>query len=138
MSEQNKALIKKMYDAFGRGDIQTILDNVTSDVVWGMEAPSTIAFAGTRHGVAGVTSFFSDLASTQTDMKLTTEFFIAEGDHVATLGRYSCTIKATGKTTDLAVGHFFTIRNGKVARFVDMTDTAAVAASYESVSAAGR
>jgi ketosteroid isomerase-like protein len=76
------------------------------------------------------------LAGTQSDIKLTTEAFVAQGDTVATLGRYRATVKATGKKFDSPVGHFFTIRNGKVARFVDLGDTAAMADAYRAKSAA--
>jgi hypothetical protein len=138
MSEQqNAALIQKLYDAFGRGDIQTILDNLTPDVAWGMEGPETVPFTGQRKGPSEVMGFFEALASTQSNQKLTTECFVAQGDTVATLGRYAGTVVATGKNFDSRVAHFFTIRNGKVARFVDIGDTAALAEAYTKASAAG-
>jgi ketosteroid isomerase-like protein len=49
---------------------------------------------------------------------------------VATLGRYSCVVKETGKSVDCAVAHFFTIRDGKIAQFFDFLDTAQFAAAY--------
>ena len=38
--QQNQALIQNMYDAFGRGDIHTILNNLTDDVEWTMQIQS--------------------------------------------------------------------------------------------------
>lgn len=137
MSEQqNVALVQKMYAAFERGDVQTILDNLADDVVWSLQGPAIIPYAGTKTGPAQVLGFFQALAGTQSEIKLTTEAFVAQGDQVATLGRYRATVKATGKKFDSPVGHFFTIRNGKVARFVDFGDTAAMADAYASKSAA--
>ncbi len=48
--QQNTVLIQKIYAAFARGDIQTILDNLTSDVEWTLEGPAIIPFAGKRNG----------------------------------------------------------------------------------------
>jgi ketosteroid isomerase-like protein len=57
---------------------------------------------------------------------------------VATLGRYSGNVKATGRPFDSLVGHFFTIREGKVTRWTGLGDTANAAAAYTTASAAGR
>lgn len=137
MNEQdNTALIRKIYDAFARGDIQTIIENTTGDVVWTLEGPDTIPYAGTRKGANGVKEFFDALVGTQRDMKLTMEDFIAQGDKVATLGHYAATVKATGKKFDSPHAHFFTIRDGKVSRWVGLGDMTDVTDAYQSASAA--
>ena len=136
--QQNTNLVKAMYAAFGRGDIQTILDHCVADVEWRFEGPSTIPYAGVRRGPAEVAGFFQALASTQANMSLTPEQFIAQGDHVAVLGRYAATVTATGQRFDSPLGHFFTIRDGKVARFINFGDTAMVAAAYSQAAAAAR
>jgi uncharacterized protein len=111
MNEQeNIALVKKLYDAFGRGDIQTILDHVTDDVKWSNPGPSSVPYFGDRTGRAQMREFFDRLVGTQENAKLTIDQYIAQGDAVATLGRYTGNVKATGKPFDSLVGHFFTIR----------------------------
>src|ERR1700685_327 len=129
--QQNVALIQKMYDAFGRGDIQTIVEHLTEDVEWLAEGPSSVPYFGKMKGPAEVQSkFFGGIAGTQEDMKLTIEDFIAQADGVATFGRYSAKVKATGKRFDGALGHLFRIRDGKISKFVNVGDTAAVGAAY--------
>jgi ketosteroid isomerase-like protein len=132
MSEQqNVALIQKMYDAFSRGDIQTIIDALTPDVEWIAEGPSSVSYFGKMKGPDEVRSkFFATLAETQQDQKLTPETWVAQGDNVAMFGRYSAKVKATGKQFDSPLGHLFRIRDGKVSKFVNLGDTAAVAAAY--------
>jgi ketosteroid isomerase-like protein len=130
--KENTALVQKIYDSFAKGDIETILNNVTRDVEWGLEGPATIPFAGVRFGVDGVKQFFEKLTAAQTDMKLTIEQIIAQGDSVAMLGRSSFTARPGGHRSDLVIGHFFKIRNGKVSRFVDLADTAALVETYRS------
>ncbi len=139
MSEQaNLELVQAMYAAFSRGDIQTIINHLAPDVVWVHEGPETIPFTGRRKGTAEVLGFFKALGETQENQKLTIEANVAQGDRVATCGRYSGTVKATGKKFDSAVAHFFTIRNGKVTEFLDYGDTAQMADAYSMKSAAAR
>jgi ketosteroid isomerase-like protein len=137
MSEQaNTALIQRLYDAFSKGDINTILNHLTADVEWIFEGPEIIPFTGIRHGIEQTKGFFAGLATTQAGMKLTPHQFVAQGDHVAMLGRYTGTVTGTGKHFDTPVAHFFHIRDGKVARFTNLTDTAAYVEAYTSSSTA--
>jgi len=139
MSEQqNAALIQSLYDAFSRGDLPFILDRLTEDVEWTLEGPSIIPYAGKRKGIAQVKEFFEALVGTQTNMILTMGPLMAQGDQVSGLGRYAATVVATGRSFDTPVGHFFTVRDGKISRFVDLVDTAANADAYRAASAAAR
>ena len=139
IEQDNTALVKKLYDAFARGDIQTILDNLAPNVEWVTEGPAIIPYAQKYTGIDNVRGFFQALATTQENHKLVTYEFIAQGDKVATSGRYAATVKETGKHFDTAVAHVFTIQNGKVTRFLDFFDTSAVAEAYRTTgSAAGR
>jgi uncharacterized protein len=136
--QENIALVKKLYEAFARGDVQTILDHLTEDVQWSNPGPSIVPYFGDRTGPGPVREFFDQLVGTQENVNLTIDQFIAQGDAVATLGRFTGRVKATGRPFNSLVGHFFTIRDGKVARWIGLGDTANAAAAYSTVSAAGR
>jgi uncharacterized protein len=139
MNEQeNVALVRKLYDAFARGDVETILNHVTDDTEWSNPGPATVPYFGDRRGPTQVREFFDRLIGTQENPNLTIDQLIAQGDTVAALGRYSGTVKATGKPFDSVVGHFFAIRGGKVARWIGLGDTANAAAAYTGASEAGR
>src|SRR5881394_2774369 len=98
MTEQdNTALVQKLYAAFGRGDVQTVLNHLTDDVQWRLDAPAVIPFAGARKGRAEVQGFFEALGSTVQNPKLTVEHLVAQGNLVATIGRFGGTVAATGK-----------------------------------------
>jgi ketosteroid isomerase-like protein len=43
-----------------------------------------------------------------------------------TIGRYTATTKATGKTVDSPVAHYWKFRDGKVVRYVGLSNTAAL------------
>ena len=46
------------------------------------------------------------------------------GDHVAVEGRYTGTVKATGARLDAQFVHVYGLRDGKIVRFQQYTDTA--------------
>jgi len=117
------ATIRNIYAAFGRGDIDTILDAMTEDVLWEFEAPSEISWSGIRRGREQAAGFFAGIAAEHADPKLEmTEFFEA-GDAVAVFGRYAATIRATGIRVDSPVAHYFRFRDGKIARYVNVIDS---------------
>ena len=137
MSEQqNIALIQKALEAFGRGDVETILNYCTSDCEFYCPGPTVIPYAGTKRGRAEILSYFDGLISTQTDPNLIIEEFVAQANTVVAIGRYRAKIKATGKPIDSPVVLTFRVQDGKIARHMVIGDTAALAASY-TPSAAG-
>ncbi|HZQ51924.1 MAG TPA: nuclear transport factor 2 family protein [Bryobacteraceae bacterium] len=126
----NVRLIEDAYAAFAKGDIQYILDRVTEDVDWINEGPESIPYAGTFKGPEQVQQFFQGLGSTLEGGRVTPTEWIAEGDKVVSIGRFSATVKETGKRIDVPVAHLFTVRDGKIARWVGFADTARVAEAY--------
>jgi uncharacterized protein len=117
---QNIDLIKKLYEAYGKGDIDTVIDHLADPFDWRFDAPSIIPFAGDQKTPDEVRRrFFGSLAESQKDQALSPQEFIAQDDKIVMLGRYSAT-----------VAHVFTIQNGKITRFVNFTDTARLAEAY--------
>ncbi len=82
-----------------------------------------------------VTEFFQALGQ-QAGRNLTTSDIFAKGDKVATFGRYAATVPGTGRSFDSQVAHLFTIRGGKVTKFVDVVDSAAMDAAYQTAAGA--
>jgi ketosteroid isomerase-like protein len=59
MSEQdNRALVQRGYDAFGRGDIEVLLALLDDNVEWITPGPSDLPTAGRRRGRQQVAEFF--------------------------------------------------------------------------------
>jgi len=57
--------------------------------------------------------------------------FIANDEKVVALGNYEWKVKSTGRTFGSDFAHIFTVRDGKIVRFQEITDSAAAAAAYE-------
>jgi ketosteroid isomerase-like protein len=130
--QENVDLIRRLYEAFGKGDINTIIDHLASQFVWRFDAPSSVPFAGDFKTPDEVRrGFFGSLAETQKDQAVKPEEFIARDDNVVVIGRYSAVVTATNKRIDVPLVHVFTIQNGKVTRYLNFTDSATIAEAYK-------
>jgi ketosteroid isomerase-like protein len=133
MSEQNVAVIQQAYAAFGRGDVDGILDLCTDNVVWEgvIGASANVPQRGIRHGKAEVREFFRQVAESVTFQRFEPREFIAQGDRVVVLGFYAGTPTSTGKKHESDWVMVFRLTGGKVSEFREFTDSAALNAAYE-------
>jgi len=130
MSDQaNVALVLSVYDAFSRGDVAAVLDHLDPLAELNFEGPSTIPWAGNRHGRGDWAKFFQALGENLDEIRVTMEPFAVQGDNVVTAGRYQARVRLTGKRIDSPLVHLWTVRNGKVVRCQELTDTATEAAA---------
>ncbi len=122
MSELVKK-VQDMYAAFGRGDVETILNNTTDDVSWEFEAPAALSWSGIRKGRKEAMGFFTGIAAEHENPVLKMTEYFSTNDSVAAFGRYDATVKATGKRVSTPVAHFFRFRDGKVSRYVNIVNS---------------
>ncbi|HYE76352.1 MAG TPA: nuclear transport factor 2 family protein [bacterium] len=131
MSEKdNTLLVQTLYDAFSRGDMTAMLDLMDEGIDWTLLGPAGIPYAGNYKGKEGVTQFFQDLSAGAEIHEFLPEEFITERNMVVVLGRENGIAKATGKKFETRWCHVFTLRDGKVERFREYTDTAAVSEAF--------
>jgi hypothetical protein len=126
----NADFIHGLYGAFARGDIATVLAGLAPDVEWICEGPASVPFCGTFRGPEQVSKFFGVLAETQSGQKLEIDETYDAGEQVFTVNRYSCVVKVSGKEVDARGVHVFTVKNGKVTRFLEIFDSAAAVEAY--------
>lgn len=132
----NVALVQKLLDAFGRGDVQGILDNCSKECEFYCPGPDVIPYAGRKKGLAQIKSYFDTLIGTQSDANLSVDQFVADDDNVVAIGRYLAKVNSTGKQFETPVVLTFQVEGGKVSRHMVLGDTAAVSASYSRTSTA--
>jgi hypothetical protein len=117
--------IAEVYEAFGRGDVAAILDAVTDDVDWAAEAASAAApWYGVRHGKNEVAEFFAAFGETMEVEEFTPVSFAANDTDVHAVVRFRARSRSTGKSAAMNLHHFFTFRDGKIARYRGTEDTA--------------
>jgi uncharacterized protein len=131
-AEGNIATIQEVYDAFGKGDVDTILGHVTDDVDWSAEAASdTAPWYGHRSGKDAVARFFADIAGAISVNEFTPLSFAANDSEVMTLIRFGMTVNSTGKGTQMNLHHYFRFRDGKIEYYRGSEDTAQTVAAFE-------
>jgi ketosteroid isomerase-like protein len=117
--------VKALYEAFARGDVGTVIGALDENVEWS-EAEGNPwylghPFVGPQQVVEGV---FTRIGEEFQDFRADPHRFLGGGDTVAVEGRYSATShRATGRPLDAPFLHVWDVRNGKVVRFTQYTDT---------------
>ena len=117
--------IKKVYDAFAAGDVETVLSNFTEDIQWS-EAENFIydygkPLVGADAIVEGV---FAKLGAEWEYWNLEDKQFYDVGeDRVLVTGRYIAKNLATGKGLDAQFAHFWQFRDTLALSFQQYTDT---------------
>jgi ketosteroid isomerase-like protein len=128
MPSDNKQLIRQVYDAYSRGDIETVLQNMADDVEW--NAPGGAPFSGHRHGRDQMRAFFQEMRQAIEVQQFDIDDLIADGDKVAVLGRQRATVRETGRHFETQWVHVYTLRGGKIVHGQAFTDTHAVASAF--------
>jgi len=118
----NVELIKNLYQAFAQGDIPAVLQSFDENIEW-TEAEG-FPYGGTyRGGEAVVENVFMKLATEWTDFKADPNEFLDAGERIVALGNYSGSYNQTGKSMNVSFAHVWTLKDGKIIKFVQYTDT---------------
>jgi uncharacterized protein len=131
MSEQeNVKVVREMFDAFRGGDVARVLDRLSEDVEWRLGGPTEVAYTGIRHGRQQVAELFKLLGEVSEFEEFDPQEYIAQGDRVVVLGHERQRVKATGLVAENDWAMVFTVRDGKITKFRNYEDTAAVASAH--------
>ena len=125
--EEHVRLIRRMFDAFARGDIPAVLDLLCDDIEWAVQGPSSIPYAGKWRGKGRVQEFFKKLSEATELLEFVPAAFIAEKNRVVVLGHEKGRARKTSREYDNPWAMVYTFNQGKVAGFREYIDTAAVA-----------
>ena len=124
VESDNVALIGRIYEAFGRGDIEYIIDQLSDDVRWVTHLEPIVPWSGDYSGRTNVPKFFDAIASSVETTSFTPHEFIAQGETVVSTGEYGCTVNATGKSSLTPWVFIWKLRDGKVASYEQFHDPA--------------
>jgi ketosteroid isomerase-like protein len=126
----NEGIVRACYEAFGKADVPFILSKLDPSVKWVSNCPpGSIPWGGTRHGHTGAVSFF-EVLSERIDMELFEPQQMVSGkDLVFVRGRTVALVRSTRKKFDSDWVHVFTFSDGKITRFQEFYDTAAIVLS---------
>lgn len=117
-------LVQDAYAAFGRGEIDAVVEAMHPDIEWHEAEHSPWHLPGGHHGPAAVlANVFARIPVDFDQFDVHPEGFHDAGETVIVEGRYhGCTAGGAGQL-DAQVCHVWRIRDGKLAAFQQYTDT---------------
>jgi ketosteroid isomerase-like protein len=126
--DQKIETVQTVYEAFGRGDVATILSLVTDDVDWASEPESHIApWHGVHAGKSELPSFFEQLGTSVQVTEFTPLAFASSDTDVMAVIHFGMTVPATGKSGSMDLHHWWRFRDDKICWYRGTEDTAITA-----------
>lgn len=131
--QQNIDLTKKIFAAFGEGNIQVLLEAIAENVEWHLVGAEHIAHAGIYHGRDRVMEMLKFVGKTLELQKFEPLDFIAQNNKVVVIGHGIGRVRPTNCKVSYDWLHVHTFQDGKIVKFQDFFDTAVIAAGYQGV-----
>src|SRR5580765_7321630 len=115
VGDANVILIKSVYAAFGRGDVDFIANRVGPEARWDFNvAKSDVPWHQPAIGPAGLPGFIGNLMSNVELQAFEPRHFIAAGDDVIALVRIAMTVRRTGRQIDEEQLHWWKVCDGRI------------------------
>lgn len=128
MSVENVAVVKGIYQAFGNGDVPAVVAALSPEIEWNEAENFPYSDGNPYRGPDAVLGgVFARIGGEWDGFAVEAEQFLDAGDTVIMTGRYTGTCKATGRSMNPQVAHFWTLSGGRAVRFQQLVDTLAVA-----------
>jgi ketosteroid isomerase-like protein len=122
-------VVQTLYAAFGRGDVAAVLELLSDDSHWQFIGDRQAGYAGQARGKAAVAEWFAKVARADDIQAFEPREFLTGTDHVTVLGWERTIARSSGSEFESDWVHVFTLRDGKVCRFVGTLDSEASAAA---------
>jgi ketosteroid isomerase-like protein len=126
----NVRVVKATYDAFLQGDVEALLAAMDDDIDWHIVGPASIPFAGQRRGKSEVRLALQKAYATVKNQQPEVHDVIAQGDTITVIGHERGQCTANDNNYHSFWVHVFTINEGKISRFREYLDTAALADAF--------
>lgn len=128
----NTRSAQAIYEAFGRGDIQAILDQLSDDVEWDQDAPAYgVRVFEPGVGKNHVEAFFQAVQEDLEFIAFEPGNFLSGGNQVAVPVKVEARVKPTGNVLKLLEVHLWTFgEEGRVSRFFHCNDRHAAVLAY--------
>ncbi|MFI5041930.1 MAG: nuclear transport factor 2 family protein [Acidimicrobiales bacterium] len=131
-AQAHLAAVGRLYAAYGRGDIDAVLAEVADDVDWAAEAASNaLPWYGPHHGKHEVPSFFEAIGSSLDISEFEIVGMTSNETDVITTVHWIFTVKATGKTANMYMQHWWRFADGKIVFFRGSEDSAQSVAAFQ-------
>jgi uncharacterized protein len=124
-----KQLVRDVFAALARGDVDAFLGKIADDVRWTIQGSTK--FSGTYHGKADVVARLLQPLGAELDghLAITVERLVEEGDRIAVQGHGRSKTK-DGKRYDNTYCWVYRIADGRIQEVDEYLDTELVTAAF--------
>jgi ketosteroid isomerase-like protein len=131
MSDPKIEAVQRVYEAYGRGDVEAVLAEVAEGVDWAAEAASTsVPWYGSHRGKGDVARFFKEIGSSVAVTEFAPLSFTSKETDVVAIIHWAYTVNATGKSAAMQMQHWWRFADGKIVFFRGSEDTEQSAAAF--------
>jgi ketosteroid isomerase-like protein len=123
----NVDTLRQGYEAFGRGDLDAVMELYTEDAQWENPNAQQLPNPGVVRGRDAIRQSFVDFAQLWDQVDVSPDEFIEDGDTVVVLGHIDAKARETGRDVKLPFVHVFRFSDGKASEVQALTDTALAA-----------
>jgi len=113
-SDSPLATVQRMFEAFGRGDMDGLLETVHPDSRWTYVGANPRPAKGIYIGRDGVRKFFENVLRRLTITTFHPSEFVVENDTVVVIGYESGTVKGTGEAFRNEWTQKYVVQNGAI------------------------
>jgi uncharacterized protein len=112
-AEGNIGLVRSLYDAMNRQDVEAASSLLDPEVEW---VPDPRTAIRPKHGRDEFVAFFLDQAEMFGDVRVEVDELRESGDRVCALIRVAGSGFASGARVEIRIGHVWDVRGGKIVR----------------------
>src|SRR3989454_11236054 len=111
---ENTDRVERIFEAFGRGDVAYILDQLADDARFVSHLDPIVPWAGEFSGRDNVARYFQALGGSVDVGDHPVNAVVAQGDTVVAMGDVSFSVRETGKIGSSSWVYIFKLANGEV------------------------
>jgi uncharacterized protein len=131
MSDPKIEAVQRLYEAYGRGDVDAVLAELADDVDWAAEAASTsVPWYGSFRGKADVPRFFKEIGSNVEVTEFTVVSLTSNDTDVVATIHWAYTVNKTGKSAAMYMQHWWRFADEKIVFFRGSEDSEQSAAAF--------
>jgi ketosteroid isomerase-like protein len=113
VSEQDVELVRRVFDAINRRDVQTMLDAYHPDADMST-LTSELVHGKAYRGHTGIREYFSSFADVWEELRLEPEEIRDLGGRILVVGRWSSRGKGSGADVESPAAWIFAVRDGRI------------------------
>jgi ketosteroid isomerase-like protein len=123
MSEANGEAFKRVIEAYNRGDVGALLDELDTEIEWRPVLPVVLGGDSTVYrGHDGVRQLLRDLDEVLAERRMDFSEIREAGDHVVAIGSLRIRGKSSGALSESPFGCVAELKNGKAIRIQTYLD----------------